>query len=77
MKIRDIIKMSKYLIVFEKADGNYSAYSPDIPGCIATGKTRKEVEKNVREAISFHLEGLIKDGSPPPEPASFTEYIEV
>ncbi len=69
--------MHKYLVIFEKANGNYSAYSPDLPGCIATGKTKAEVEKNVREAISFHLEGLRKDGLPVPEPSSFTEFIEV
>ena len=69
--------MYKYLVIFEKADDNYSARSPDVPGCIATGNTRDEVGKNIREAISFHIEGLIKDGLPIPEPASFTEYIEV
>jgi predicted RNase H-like HicB family nuclease len=69
--------MQKYLVIFEKANGNYSAYSPDLPGCIATGATRKEVEKNIKEAISFHIEGLVKDGLPLPEPASFTDYIEV
>ena len=69
--------MHKYLVIFEKADGNYSVYSPDIPGCIATGKTRKEAGKNIKEAISFHIEGLAKDGLPTPEPASSTEYIEV
>lgn len=69
--------MYKYLVIFEKADDNYSAYSPDLPGCIATGKTRKEVEKNIRGAINFHLEGLKEDGLTPPEPASFTEYVEV
>ncbi len=69
--------MHKYLVIFEKADGNYSAYSPDIPGCIATGTTRDEAEKNIREAISFHIGGLKEDGLPLPEPASFTEYVEV
>lgn len=69
--------MYKYLVVFEKANSNYSAYSPDIPGCIATGKTRDEAEKNIKEAISFHIEGLKEDGLPLPEPASSTEYIEV
>ena len=69
--------MHKYLVIYEKARNNYSAYSPDIPGCIATGKTRKEAEKNIREAISFHIEGLVKDGLPLPEPASFTDYVEV
>ena len=69
--------MYRYLVVFEKVGNNYSAYSPDIPGCIATGSTRDEAEKNIREAISFHIEGLKEDGLPLPEPASFTEYVEV
>jgi predicted RNase H-like HicB family nuclease len=69
--------MYKYLVIFEKAGENYSAYSPDIPGCIATGSTRNEVEKNIREAIGFHIEGLIRDELPFPEPESFIEYIEV
>lgn len=69
--------MYKYLVIFEKAGENYSAYSPDIPGCIATGRTRKEVENNIKEAISFHIEGLKEDGVPVPEPSSFTEYVEV
>jgi len=69
--------MHKYLVIYEKAHDNYSAYSPDIPGCVATGKTRGEVEKNIKEAIGLHIEGLEKDGLPLPEPASFTDYIEV
>ena len=69
--------MHKYMVVFEKADGNYSAYVPDLPGCIATGASRREVEKNIKEAISFHLEGLTKDGLSLPAPAAFTEYVEV
>jgi len=69
--------MHKYLVIFEKAEDNYSAYSPDIPGCIATGATRDEAEKNIRQAISFHIKGLVEDGLPIPEPASSTEYIEV
>jgi predicted RNase H-like HicB family nuclease len=69
--------MHKYLVIFEKARDNYSAYSPDIPGCIATGRTRKEAEKNIKEAINFHIEGMVKDGLPLPEPAAFTEYVEV
>ena len=69
--------MHKYLVIFEKANGNYSAYSPDLPGCIATGVTRDEVEKNIREAVRFHVEGLVEDGLPIPEPSSFTEYIQV
>jgi predicted RNase H-like HicB family nuclease len=69
--------MNKYLVVFEKANNNYSAFSPDLPGCIATGKTRSEVEKNIKEAIAFHVEGLREDNLPIPEPKSFTEYVEV
>jgi predicted RNase H-like HicB family nuclease len=69
--------MHKYLVIFEKARDNYSAYSPDLPGCIATGKTREAVEKNIKEAITFHIKGLKEDGLPLPEPASFTEYVEV
>lgn len=68
--------MKKYLVVFEKADGNYSAYSPDLPGCVATGETRKEVEKNIKEAIQFHIDGLREDGAQLPEPTSFVEYVE-
>ena len=68
--------MNKYLVIFEKAGKNYSAYSPDLPGCIATGNTRKEVEKNIKEAITFHVDGLREDGVAIPEPSSFTEYIE-
>jgi predicted RNase H-like HicB family nuclease len=67
----------KYLVVFEKANDNYSAYSPDIPGCIATGRTRGEAKKTIRQAIKFHIEGLQEDGLPLPKPASSTEYIEV
>ncbi|OGO08052.1 MAG: hypothetical protein A2Y92_03385 [Chloroflexi bacterium RBG_13_57_8] len=69
--------MQKYLVIFEKARHNYSAYSPDLPGCIATGRTREETEKNIREAINFHIDGLKKDGITLPEPSSFTEYVEV
>ncbi|MFC1977195.1 type II toxin-antitoxin system HicB family antitoxin [Chloroflexota bacterium] len=69
--------MHKYLVIYEKAGDNYSAYSPDVPGCIATGKTCDEAGKNIKEAISFHIEGLKEDGLTLPEPASFTEYIEV
>ena len=69
--------MHRYLVVFERAGDNYSAYSPDLPGCIATGATRREVEKNIRKAIRFHVRGLIQDGVPLPEQVAFTEYVEV
>jgi DNA-binding CsgD family transcriptional regulator/predicted RNase H-like HicB family nuclease len=67
----------EYLVVFEKTKNNYSAYSPDLPGCIATGKTRQETEKNIREAIKFHLEGLKEEGLNLPEPSSDAKYVEV
>ncbi len=66
----------KYAVVFEKAPSNYCAYVPDLPGCIATGATREEVERNIREAIAFHLEGLRREGEPIPEPGSWTELVE-
>ncbi len=69
--------MPKYLVVFEKTENNYSAYSPDLPGCVATGYDRKEVERNMRECINFHVEGLRNDGLPLPEPSSFIKYVEV
>lgn len=67
----------RYAVVIEKAEGNYSAYVPDLPGCVATGKTVAEVEAEIREAIAFHVEGLREDGLPVPEPASRVEYVEV
>lgn len=69
--------MRKYLIVIEKAGGNYSAYSPDVLGCITTGDTPEETKRNMREAIEFHLEGLVEDGDPIPEAESTAEYIMV
>ncbi len=69
--------MRRFLVVMEKAGGNYSAYSPDLPGCVATGKTRDDVETNMLEAIQMHVEGLIEDGLPVPESESFAEYIAV
>jgi len=66
----------RYAVVIEKADGNYSAYVPDLPGCIATGVTVSEVEAEIREAIRFHIEGLKADGIAIPAPTSIAEYIE-
>ena len=54
--------MDNYLVIIEKGKKNYSAYSPDVPGCIATGKTEKEVKKNMQEALEFHIKGLIEEG---------------
>jgi predicted RNase H-like HicB family nuclease len=67
----------KYLIVVEKGRRNYSAYVPDLPGCAATGKTRKEVEKNIRSAITWHLQGLKEDGIPPHPPKAYAQYEEI
>jgi len=69
--------MHRYLIVIEKAGKNYSAYSPDLPGCVATGATRKEVETNMHEAIDLHIKGLLDDGIPLPKPHSYASYIAV
>lgn len=69
--------MNKYLIIIEKANRNFSAYSPDLPGCIATGKTRKEVEKNITEAIQIHLEGLKEDNLQIPESTATAEYVVI
>ncbi|MBK7062375.1 MAG: type II toxin-antitoxin system HicB family antitoxin [Rubrivivax sp.] len=66
----------KYAVVIEKAEGNYSAYVPDLPGCVATGATIEETEIEIRDAISFHLEGMREDGISFPEPTSRVEYIE-
>jgi len=67
----------RYAIVIEKALGNYAAYVPDLPGCIATGATVAETESLIREAIAFHLEGLKEDGLSIPPPSSQVEYVDV
>ena len=67
----------KYLIVYERTRNNYSAYVPDLPGCVATGRTKRGVGKNIREAIAFHLDGLREDEDEIPEPRAFAEYEEV
>lgn len=67
----------RYAIVVEKTKNNYSAYVPDLPGCVATGQTVKEAENKIREAIEFHIEGLREDGLVVPQPASIVEYLEV
>ena len=65
----------EYLIIIEKADGNYSAYLPDVPGCIATGKTIKETKKNMKEALDMHLKGLAEDGLTSPRPKAKADYV--
>ena len=67
----------RYAVVIEKAEGNYAAYVPDLPGCVATGTTVQETEREIQEAIRFHLEGLRADGLPIPEPSSRVEYVDV
>ena len=69
--------MYRFLIVIEKANGNYSAYCPDLPGCIATGKTRQEVESNMHEAVEMQIQGMLEDKMPVPENAAFAEYIAI
>ena len=68
--------MKRYAVVIEKADGNYSAYVPDLPGCVAAAETVEAIEGEIRAAIRFHIEGLEADGMPVPEPTSIAEYIE-
>ena len=67
----------RYAIVIEKAENNYAAYVPDLPGCVATGQTREETEQQIREAIELHLRGMREDGLPIPEAVSQVEYVEV
>jgi predicted RNase H-like HicB family nuclease len=66
----------RYAVVIEKAAKNYSAYVPDLPGCVATGPTVEAVEAQIREAIRFHIEGLEEDGLPVPAPTSLAEYVD-
>jgi predicted RNase H-like HicB family nuclease len=66
----------RYAVVIEKANSNYSAYVPDLPGCIATGATIREVEDEIRDATRFHIDGLREDGVPVPAPTSIAEYVE-
>jgi predicted RNase H-like HicB family nuclease len=67
----------RYAIVIEKAANNYSAYVPDLPGCVATGSTPEQAETEIREAIEFHIEGMREDGWPIPKPSSTVEYVDV
>jgi len=67
----------KYLVIIEKTKTGFSAFSPDLPGCVATGATRQETEKNMKDAIAFHLEGMHEEGLEAPEPHSVSTYVEV
>ncbi len=66
----------RYAVVIEKAEGNYSAYVPDLPGCVATGRTPDEAERNIRAAMRLHLQGLRADGLSAPEPTAICDYVE-
>lgn len=69
--------MNKYLVVIEKAEHNYAAFSPDLPGCVAAGGTREETLAEMKAAITMHIEGLREDGLPVPEPSSSADYVAV
>ena len=69
--------MYRFLVVIEKANGNYSAFAPDLPGCIATGKTAEDAERNMHEAIEMHIRGLIEDNLPVPPSFARSEYMAV
>lgn len=67
----------RYAVVIEKAESNYAAYVPDLPGCVATGDTLKDVEDQIQEAIAFHIQGMREDGLQIPEPSSHVEYVDI
>lgn len=69
--------MMRYSVIIEKAEGNYSAYVPDLPGCVSVGDTIEEVKQNIQEAIAFHLEAMQEDGLPISQPTTECEYVEV
>jgi len=69
--------MRRYAIVVEQGENNLSAYVPDLPGCITTGRTVEEIERNIREAIELHLDGVREDGEPIPEPHTAVTYVEL
>jgi len=67
----------RYAIVIENAGPNFSAYVPDLPGCVATGASIEDVQREIREAIELHLEGMREDGDPIPQPSSAVQYVEI
>ena len=67
----------RYAVVIEKAENNYAAYVPDLPGCVTTGESIEEIERQIRKAIEFHIRGLREDGLPVPEPSSRVNYVDV
>jgi len=70
-------RLTKYLVVIEETNTGYSAFSPDLPGCVAVGSGKEEVEKNMKDAIAFHLEGMEREGLNVPQPHNFSIYLEV
>lgn len=77
MIISRLEEMKEYIVIYEHTENNWSAYSPDVPGCMATGRSREEVERNFKEALLFHIEGLKENGLPIPEPTSEAGRITV
>jgi len=69
--------MYRFLVIIEKAENNYSAYSPDLPGCVATGKTHDQAAQNMHQAIEMHVQGLLEDGLPIPKSQSFAEFVAI
>jgi predicted RNase H-like HicB family nuclease len=69
-------KLMRYAVVIEKAGDNFSAYVPDLPGCIATAETVPALEREIREAIRFHIDGMREDGTPVPAPSAIAEYVD-
>lgn len=69
--------MHRFLVIIESGKRNYSAYAPDLPGCVATGKTLEEVKNNMREAINMHLQGMLEDNDPIPSSSTLAEYMDV
>ena len=67
----------RYSIVIEKGESNYSAYVPDVPGCVSAGKTVEETIANIREALIFHFDGMREDGQPLPDPQTLVDYVDV
>ena len=67
---------NKFLVIIEKGENNYSAYSPDVPGCISTGKTVEEIISNMKEALEFHIAGMLEDGESFPSPKTLNHYLE-
>jgi predicted RNase H-like HicB family nuclease len=70
-------KATQYAVVYEKTETGFGAYAPDLPGCVSTGRTLEEAERNMREAIAFHLDGLREDGDPIPEPTTRVGMLQV